>query len=554
MKFFYDGQIRRYLVQTIRLFSNFVVKYNDGTLARVPVMYGDMDRQVSNILRQNSENKIQSAPRISIYISSLEMEKERLADATYVGKMHIRERDTEYNSETGKEEYTSTEGSSYTIERIMPTPYKLSVKADIWSSSTEQKFQILEQILMLFNPSLEIQTTDNYVDWTSLSVLYLDDVNFSSRSVPVGNDSPIDIATLDLSMPIWISPPSKVKRLGLITRISMGMFGEIGQGDGGYIDGIDSGNGGTGHTDKDHPNLRDVLGDVSTVIDNFDIIVYGGQARIFYPDASGHRVNNLIDVGIDSIKIVNWTVIFDKYPGKYNAGNSKIFLLQKNGTEVFGTVAINPLDQSILNVEWDRDSYPTNTNITSDYRPNSPGTFDAIIDPKTKGPNSDLPLPTIGTRYLIIDNIGGGVRETLVAENSSNRIDTTVDYDKVLRTEVYVNNIPVNYETMDIQGKLVIRLTNSAQIDDIITYELFVNEDGPDAWKNSDGSDFIANTNDIIEWTGSKWRVIFDNTASRDTIYYLTNIYTNVQYKWNGVSWVKSFEGEYRKGFWRIAL
>ena len=27
---------------------------------------------------------------------------------------------------------------------------------------------------MLFNPSLEIQTTDNYIDWTSLSVVNLE--------------------------------------------------------------------------------------------------------------------------------------------------------------------------------------------------------------------------------------------------------------------------------------------------------------------------------------------------------------------------------------------
>jgi len=548
MQFFYDGQIRRYLVQTIRLLSNFVVKYADGTLVRVPVMYGDQDRQVGNIIRQNSENKIQGAPRIAIYISSLEMEKDRLADATFVGKLHIRERDTEYNPETGHDEYTSTQGSNYTIERIMPTPYKLTVKADIWTSNTDQKLQLLEQILMLFNPSLEIQTSDNYVDWTSLSVIYMDDLNFSSRTIPVGTDSPIDIATMDLSMPIWISPPSKVKKLGLINRITMGMFGQIGDSDDGYIDGIDSGTGGS------DPGLVDYIGGIRTVIDNFDIIVYGGQARIFYPDASGHRVNNLMDVGIDSIKIVNWTVIFDKYPGTYSAGNSKLFLLQNNGTEVFGTVAINPIDESILNIEWDQDSYPTNTDIVSEYRPNSPGTFDAIIDPTTKGPNSGLPAPSIGTRYLIIDNIGGGVRETLIAENSSNRIDTMVDYDKVLRTEVYVNKEPVDFEVMDIQGKLVIRLTTSAQIDDTITYELFVNEDGPDAWKNGDGSDFIANTNDIIEWTGTNWHVIFDNTVSKDTIYYLTNIFTNVQYTWNGVSWVKSFEGEYRKGFWRILL
>ena len=548
MQHFYDGQIRRYLVQTIRLFSNFVVKYGDGTLARVPVMYGDQDRQVGNILRQNSENKINSMPRIAVYITSLEMEKDRLADATFVGKLHIRERDIEYNPETGHDEYTSSEGTNYTIERIMPTPYKLVVKADIWTANTDQKLQIIEQMTMLFNPSLEIQTTDNYVDWTSLSVIYLDDIAFSSRSVPIGQDSPIDIATMTLSMPIWISPPSKVKRLGVIESISMGMFSQIGRGSGGYIDGLGVDDGGL------TPTQLNNVGAAATLIDNYNIIVYGGQARIFYPDASGSHVNDLINVEINSEQQVNWNLLFDKHLGKWDSRTSKIFLIQPNGTEVVGTIAINPLDPTILNIEWIPDTYPSNTDIASEYRPNSPGTFDAIIDPKTKGPNSGLPTPTVGTRYLIIDNIGGGIRETLIAENSSNRIDTTIDYNKIIRTEVYVNNIPVGFDVLNIDGKLVIRLDQSAQIDDSITYELFTNDQGPSAWQNNDGTDFIANTNDIIEWTGSKWRVIFDNTISKNVIRYLTNIYTNVQYRWNGVGWVKSFEGEYLKGYWRILL
>jgi hypothetical protein len=68
MQWFYDGQIRRYLAQTIRVLSNFTVKYGDGTLVRVPVMYGDQDRQVASIIRSNSENKVNSVPRIAVYI------------------------------------------------------------------------------------------------------------------------------------------------------------------------------------------------------------------------------------------------------------------------------------------------------------------------------------------------------------------------------------------------------------------------------------------------------------------------------------------------------
>ena len=61
----------------------------------------------------------------------------------------------------------------------------------------------MEQILVLFNPSLEIQTTDNYIDWTSLSVIDLSTLNFSSRTIPQGNDTEIDICSVEFKMPIY---------------------------------------------------------------------------------------------------------------------------------------------------------------------------------------------------------------------------------------------------------------------------------------------------------------------------------------------------------------
>ena len=222
MQHFYDGQIRRYVTQMIRLLSNFTYKDGKGSLVKVPVMYGDITRQVGHILRDNSENKIPSAPRISVYISGLQLDRDRISDSTFVSKVHLRERT--YDS-AGKE-YLNTQGKNVTVERLMPTPYTLELTADIWSTNTDQKLQIMEQILMMFNPSLEIQTTDNYVDWTSLSVVELDNVNFSSRSIPVGTESEIDVSQLGLKTPIYISPPTKVKKLGVITNIVMSIFDE----------------------------------------------------------------------------------------------------------------------------------------------------------------------------------------------------------------------------------------------------------------------------------------------------------------------------------------
>jgi hypothetical protein len=181
------------------------------------------------------------------------------------------------------------------------------------------------------------------------------------------------------------------------------------------------------------------------------------------------------------------------------------------------------------------------------------GTFDAIVDPEKSGPGSGLDTPIVGTRYLIINNIGGGIRETLIAETRSNRIDTSIDFVRVKDSRVLVNNVEVAFTPMNIQDKYVIRLASNAAVDDVITYELFVNEDGPDAWKQPDQSDFQARANDIIEWTGTEWQVLFESQAADSTVY-ITNQTTGIQYTWTGQEWLKSFEGLYTQGQWRLVL
>ena len=76
---------------------------------------------------------------------------------------------------------------------------------------------------------------------------------------------------------------------------------------------------------------------------------------------------------------------------------------------------------------------------------------------------------------------------------------------------------------------------------------------GPSAWLNSDGSGFVAHANDIIQWNGSSWSVIF-NSAASTTVTYITNAYTGIQYMWNGTEWGKSYDGVYDKASWRLIL
>jgi hypothetical protein len=485
MQFFYDGQIRKYLTQIIRLMSGFSVQDGSGNLKSVPVTYGDLTRQVSSIMRENSENKLPTVPRISVYVTNLEIDRSRTSDASFVDKVNIRER--AYDEEG--QEYLNTQGKNYTVERLYPAPFNLSVNVDVWASNTEQKLQILEQILVLFRPSLELQTTDNYVDWTSLTVLHLTDIRWSSRTIPVGVDTEIDIGTMSFETPIFITPPAKVKKLGVITSVIANMWDE----DKGTID--------LGLSMPEMTAYEENLPPVENVVKNdserstvtrIDTSL-GPRSTVpnTYRDY-GVYIEGTVGQLIDGRNVgsINWRLPIESYPGTYVADVSEIRLRTASGF-IAGTFTINPLDEYKININWDQDTLPTGDVIEGPARStNSWTSFDKIIDPSVYNPTADK---VSGFRVLTLEDIN-----------------------------------------------------NSSSVGD-------PNYDGPDAWKNTDGSDFVAGANDVIEWDGANWNIVLDSSATTDSINQ-KNLTTGIIYKWSGSEWLQAFEGEYPVGTWEIYL
>jgi hypothetical protein len=499
MDYFYDGQIRRYVTQFMRIFIGFKYKTGGDTPEErhVPVLYGDMTRQVASIIKDNSENKMSTVPRVACYISGLELDTTRLSDATFISKVNIRER--RYEDVAGNIEYQNAQGGNYTVERLMPTPFKLSMKAELWTSNTDQKLQLLEQILVLFNPSLEIQTTDNYIDWTSLSVIDLTSTNFSSRSIPQGAESEIDICSMEFSMPIFISPPSKVKRLGVVQSVINNVFTEQG----------------------DIVDLEDLVynrrkGTFETTTNRYRVLLfkanngqdYDYELTLVNPDAA------VLALGLDqkSIKTgdpVDWNVILEVQGGI--KPNSQAFFKQASGYDMIGNIAVNPIDPTIMIVTFDRDTIPQNTLINSSVNGISArGTVDAIIDPykynpiEVYGSAANIPL---GLRFLMLDDV-----------NNSSNIGGFIKYP----------SDPADGSSRD-------------------PYR------GPDAWKDSQGNDPVIVANSIIEWDGTTWKQLW-NPVGADVPTYIQNLRTGIKYRWDGEQWLKAFEGEYAPNFWGFKL
>lgn len=465
-QFFFDEQIRRYLLQFTRLISNFQVEYGrdpegNHDLIRVPVRYGDSSRQAQTIIAQNSANSLPSTPMMTFYISGLEYDRGRMQNPYHVNKMNVRQRTYDSNTDT----YETTQGNAFTIERLMPVPYVMSINLDIWTSNTNQKMQLFEQLATLFNPSLEIQSTDNYIDWSTLSVIDLDRVQWTSRSIPVGTDNPIDIMTMTFNIPIWINSPAKVKKLGIVERIINSIYDA--QGD--LVNAI---------TDNDL-----LLGTRLKITPySFQVLLLDGKLQILNNNAvitnSAESLNPFTFPVVETPQIV-WPSVIAAY-GVLRPGISVITLDNpwEPDSQIIGTITIDPADDRLVIYNIDPDTAPANT-----LEP-----INAVINPLLSAPDDGLDSSIIGTRYLLTESTGN-------RSNTSN----------------------------------------------------------PLAWRGVSGQPLYAVANDIIEFDGNRWRVVFDSQQRTD-IQYVTNLTTGIQYKWTGSAWVKSIDGLYPGGSWNLIL
>jgi hypothetical protein len=457
-QYFYDAQIRRFLLQFTRIFSNFQILYGaegseNETLVRVPVRYGDWSRQAQTVAQQNSSSFMPSTPLITFYITGMEYQQDRMQDPYFVSKIQVRQR----TYDSGTDTYETTQGNAFSIERLMPVPYRMTITLDIWTSNTHQKFQIFEQIATLFNPSLEIQSTDNYIDWTSLSIVELENVNFTSRTIPQGTDNPIDIMTMRFGLPIFISAPAKVKKLGVVEKIIASVF--------------------------------DAQGDAREAITNSDLLLgtrqkftpYNFQALLIGNKVQALKYSQTVPVPNTSVAPPEsppsnefWGAVVGQY-GVLRPGISQMRFDNQWGddTQIIGTVTFDPTDDRFLLIDLDGDTLPQNT-----LAPVS-----AIVDPLISGPGAGLPMAVTGTRYLVLEDIG----------NANNAVP--------------------------------------AESWGIVT----------------------AQANDIIEYTGAQWQVVFEAAAATN-VQFVTNVTTGIQYRWTGTAWVKSYEGLYPGGEWSLVL
>ena len=185
-------------------------------------------------------------------------------------------------------------------------------------------------------------------------------------------------------MPIWLSTPAKVKKLGVIHKIIASIF--------------------KGNAISDMQDDHLLLGTRQKITPyGYKLLLIGNTLQIlpanqtFYPD------NSNIDLPANPNTALYWTSVLNVY-GTVRPGISQIWLQNPYmDTDIVGTINYNADDDRLLIFNIDKDTLPLNT-LKS---------VDSIINPQLKAPGFGLPDVAARQRYLIVEPIGSSKTSTI---------------------------------------------------------------------------------------------------------------------------------------------
>jgi hypothetical protein len=186
--------------------------------------------------------------------------------------------------------------------------------------------------------------------------------------------------TMRFGLPIWISAPAKVKKLGVVEKIIFSVF--------------------------------NANGDANEAITNSDLLLgtrqkftpYRYQTLLVGNKLQALKYSAVVDQPNDNTIPPDeppsnefWEAIIGMY-GVLRPGISQVRLDDQWGgdSQVIGTVSYDPTDNRFLLIDIDPDTIPQNT-----LNP-----VNAVINPLLSGPSAGLPAASVGQRYLILEDIG----------------------------------------------------------------------------------------------------------------------------------------------------
>lgn len=370
-KYFYDKQIRRYLLQINRLFSGFQVRDGFETIngeryakfKRVPVAYANLSTLGASYQTDNSENMLVNSPAMAFYITDIQPSTEHRQYQHYTSHSRFTEKKKDSNGD-----YMNIAGNKYDVRQVMPTPFEMKINLDIWTSSIDQKTEIFEQIAVYFNPGFAFRVDSSRFNMGQMSDIELESVQWSSKSVPVGTSVEIDYMTLTFKVsPVYISAPAKITRQNIIKSIVLS------------------------DTVVDSASLT-TLEDIFSTIPTHTIYVSPTEHTLIISKENGKYYGRIQKVDAEEDVFEDWRELFTLYGVDFDEPT----LLRVRQTEditneefdVYANVYITT-DNRVVEIEYD----------VSTFKLNTLGNINGIIS----GGNSNQSMfdEVDGTRYLV---------------------------------------------------------------------------------------------------------------------------------------------------------
>lgn len=201
--YFYDQQLNSYLRQFAAIFYGLKVQTGIGECnvpeyISVPIVIGHKDRVVAALMAGNTQNRVFSLPTMSFNLTGLAIANDRRRPTGLLDQ-----RVTMRAGGVFPDDLT-------VVKRAVPVPYDATISLSIWASNTDQMHQIMEQILVLFNPDIQIQKSDGEFDWTRLTRVELQDIANESN-MPSDTDRRIVLWTFTFLLPIYLGIPLGIK-------------------------------------------------------------------------------------------------------------------------------------------------------------------------------------------------------------------------------------------------------------------------------------------------------------------------------------------------------
>lgn len=201
---FYQEQIRKYMIQFMAIFSGLQVSVGENgnnsqtNLIKVPIVHGSKDRVVAAILANNSPNIPVRLPTMVAHITGIQIANERMKGQGTVMSDTVFPRGGTFPDDLK------------VVNKRMPIPYMFQAELNILTSNLKHKYEMLEQIFLLFRPDLWFNTSDDPNDWTALNEVKLNDINLE-EAYPPGGEARILSTTLVFQFLAYISAPFDIR-------------------------------------------------------------------------------------------------------------------------------------------------------------------------------------------------------------------------------------------------------------------------------------------------------------------------------------------------------